>query len=764
MALNVTFDGFIYDEDGALCSGTCNYQAYFRKVNGGSSTSKWNTVRTTEDGASAGYYSLNLGDGDFLTQNGNASSGDDVIIVFWSPETANRMDDCGPLTQWAAIKIDLGVGPGMSSSDVYTNAIEINRNWCPNLVWSMTTTADVYDTVTATNSSNDTHQWNYNSATMWQRDVLYTTIQDVNHIINTDYDWDDGNQDIDLTGVSNGSHFWTTSGDYTVEIVIEDECGCTVTGTKPIRIYWRSPTCGILCNEATGQNIDDPDTSVTFEFDGTDLDDAITSIDWHIHDSGAYGNTDTIITGAAPTDLITHTNGTGTDWYGNAGTAGAFTNPGNHLIEITIHWNDGFNSQELACSETFVQGYFSGPTVSFDQDPVEATVNSTVTFTNTSTDSESRVGTGLPDGTKYSWEYKSNGISVSDVDDVAYSYEFNIVPTTAVSGTVELCAEWSDGWNTHTTCTEEFIRFTALVTVTEEDCYYNLQVDGTSSDGSIDGYSWEVYASQTTTSGGPWSLLWTSPTGIAQQEKDIFFTAQGFYKAIGYVHGTGTTTYDDEIFYVSDPCVSGTDVECFEIIWNGTGIDDDGGDWIHTGDGEEKAEAKYAGTNGLHVYELNSDVCFESPTMIDIKNYNMLSMWIKPISWRPDKEINLELSPAGSAVLNLSTYLRPERVGEWQQVVVPLEHFHLTGWNDPVAPTYVNKLCFYCNCDIEYYLDDVMFSIGAAVYVGGGVCPPGMVAAPTYDATAPKISASPAQKHTRAFPPPNLDARRKYVP
>jgi len=64
MALNLNFSGFVYLNDGTtLSNSNVKYQAYFYKVNSGSSPPMWNGVRTVEN---TGYYSCNLGDNDWL--------------------------------------------------------------------------------------------------------------------------------------------------------------------------------------------------------------------------------------------------------------------------------------------------------------------------------------------------------------------------------------------------------------------------------------------------------------------------------------------------------------------------------------------------------------------------------------------------------------------------------------------------------------------------------------------------------------------------
>ena len=238
MALNITFDGYTHFDDDSYGNLNIKYQAYFHHVNGGSSASKWNDVRTVSN---LGYYSCNLGDLAWLGQEGNVASGDVVVMVFWSPTTSDRMDSCASLIEWSCFRILL------DGSDVYTTQVQIKPNICPNLIWSLQIDGLVNENISTTNGSGDTHQWNFtgiNKPTthiMYQINDWYTNLMTANAVDNTDYDWDDGNQDNNLSGASNSSHSWTSAGDYTVEIVIEDDCGCTVTGTDSIRIKNNPP-------------------------------------------------------------------------------------------------------------------------------------------------------------------------------------------------------------------------------------------------------------------------------------------------------------------------------------------------------------------------------------------------------------------------------------------------------------------------------------------------------------------------------------------
>ena len=545
MALNITFDGFVYNEDGSLSSADVAYQAYFYKANSGSSNSKWNNTRIIE---ATGYYNINLGDGDWLSQDGSAAAGDVVVIVFWSPTSADRMDSCSSLTKWSCFRIVL------DGSSTYTTQVQVKSNYCPNLSWTLPTTGLVDHNITAVNNSSDQHQWDFMGTTMHHRNTWYTTLMTVNAVNNSDYDWGDGHSDDNLSGTTNGTHSWNASGDYDVQIVIEDECGCTVTGTDSIRIYNNPPVPDITMTPPNP----DPNEPVSFKYTGTDVDNTITSIAWVIADSGAYGNTNTISVSARDDD-VPHTEGKGTDWCGEAANSGAFTNPGDHKVSIQISWWDGFNTQLMTYDEHFNQGVFSGPSISFTQVPAQATLASGVKFVNTSTNT-SRVGLGLPNCTEYDWTWTDGSIS-DGATDKPYSFEFERVPT-SVDCKVKLCASWSDGWETRYTCHEEAVVFETTVTISEEDCYYKLNLIGTSDDGSISGYSWTV--SSGTTELGPWVEVWNTPTNMDQNPKTICFTSVGWYKIDGYIYGGGTTT-DDEIIYITEVCpatVSGTVPVC----------------------------------------------------------------------------------------------------------------------------------------------------------------------------------------------------------
>jgi len=690
MALNITIDGFCSLDDGTLSNSNVKYQAYFRKVNSGSSSSKWNNIRTVE---ATGYYNINLGDGDWLTQDGNVANGDQVIVVFW--RGGDRMGtDCSVIAEWGAFEITL------DGSSTYTHPTQVKKNIAPNLIWSFPDNGYAGTTYWSTNNSNDVHYWNWSGTTMghyylWHGVPIYY----VDYVRFTSYDWDDGHQDNNLAGAATASHSWTAAGVYDIEIVIEDHCGATVTGTEQIRIEYPAPVPNIECLQASGNIIADPDTVVTFRYTGTDPNNRITSIDWVIND-----DTNTVSNGHGVSDIVSHTEGTGTSWYGHSATSGAFTDPGTHTVSIVVHWNDGFNDHTINYSEDFIQDRFSGPTVDFEQVPNPVAVTSGVVFNNLSTDPDNRVGTGFTpvDGAKYYWTWNDEG-NIDTVDNVNHSYSYSNTPVSD-DVSVKLCARWNDGWDDHVTCEEKKLAIKTTVVVVPEDCYYELTIFGTSSDGSVTGYHWEISRSTTSGIAGPYELIWESPTGLDQKEKTVAFTEMNYFEIKGFVHGNGDTS-DYEIVYVDTVCGE----ECTLIIWNGTGPDDKGGDWVHFGYGTEAAYAKYEGTNGLDAtgFSNNRKITFSNLIEENVDDYDLLSMYINLKEWQANKDIEIYFEDGRK--LSLSTYFDNFNLNKWQRVLIPLEDFGLS------APINLRRLILKSKGNHGFYLDNVEFVVGATL-------------------------------------------------
>jgi len=730
MALNITFDGFCSLNDGTMSNVNVQYHAYFYKVNAGSSPSQWNNEGTVEN---TGYWNINLGDGDWLGQGGSSATGDKVIIVFWRGGT--RMGtSCSVLDEWGAFEITL------DGSDTYTNPTQVKENILPNLDWSFpVATGTVGVPYTTTNDSHDLNYWNWSGTTMghysvWNSEPIYF----VNYVRLTHYDWDDTFQDNDLPLASTGTHAWTASGDYTVQIVIEDHCGGTVTGTHNVRMLYPPPAPSIDCNQDVANHVQTPDTVVTFDYDGTNPYIRISNIDWTIQD-----DTNTITSGIV-NDIIHHTEGTGTSWYGHAASPGAFTDPGPHNVAIVVYWNDGFDDHIINYDEDFIQDYFIGPTVDFDQVPTPVPIPDGVVFNNLTTVS-GRVGTGFTpiDGAEYYWTWNDEG-NIHTADDVDHAYIYSNTPVSD-DVTIQLCANWNDGWNDQASCELKDLIIETTVVAIAEDCYYELTVFGTSDDGTTSGYNWEISRSTSSGSSGPWELIWTSPTGLDQKEKTVCFTEANYFKAEAYVFGGGATTSDYEVIAIDAPCPSGID-ECVLVIWNGTGIFDSGGDWAHTSHGVEAAYADAGnGTNGLDATSFinNKKIHFQSTYDINVDDYDLLSMNINLKEWGTEVTLIFE----DGNLVSLSSYFDETQLNTWQRVLIPLEDFGLT------APIDVRRLTYTSVGSNGFYLDDIEFVVGATLRDVIDVGKPEMEADLT-NTPSMKASRTDFRPKMSAYPPP----------
>lgn len=713
MALNITFDGYAYDKSENIGGVSTYYQAYFYSNGTASSDSKWNAVKSCE---LTGYYNVNLGDGDWLGQEGTALNGAKVVIVFWKGSNV-RTADCSILTEWGAFEITL------DGSSTYSNNTQTRDNIIPDLHWSTNIPAHPYvDTIyTVYNTSEDEHSWDFNGVTMNHWYVRYLqTINGPNFIDYSNYYWGDGQTSLNQGSTSNGIHSYDSSGTYEIVIEVVDDCGAVVSGSDSFNVYWHEPVPNIIMVPANPA----PNEEVSFEYTGTDVDNRIISIDWTIEDSGSYGNTDTTVN-AGRDDTVEHTEGEGTDWYGQAKTAGAFTNPGSHTVSIVINWNDGFNDQTINYSENFTQARFSGPDLNFTQEPVLATVGSGVTFTNTSTN-VGRVGLGIPDHEEYFWNWDDDGTTDS-TQDVNYAYQYTKVPNTAEC-LVELCADWSDGWDTMYTCLEKAVTFRTTVSITPEDCYYQIKVTGTSDDGTISGYSWTVSSGVSNT--GPWSEVWSSPTSLTQQEKTLCFSSTGWYKIQGYVYGDGATTTDFQTMFIDETCPDSGSVY---NIWNGTGALDIGSDWIHIGKGIEAPSAVYQGSNGMLITGAvaGDKITFQRHGSVEmnINDYDFLSMWVNLKSWERRRDVTVKLystlDPTNGRTLDLSNYLVLNQLNDWQRVMIPLKRFKVSPDKTQVGwPTHVNQLELYIEGNNNFWLDDVALVMGELITLP--VCSPDM--------------------------------------
>ena len=577
MALNINFSGNVYRHDGTIGNNDIYYRVYFRKVNASSSNSQWDTYKSVEGQTrkceSTGFFSFNLGDAGILTQDGVVNDNDEVIVTFFIDENDSSNDDkdsCS-LTEIGSYKWIL-TGASVYTKDMQLISTDenINPDVKPSLSeWRLNNTGP--------GGSSDGRVYtlyNYSSAncapvskteyTTTKGGTMYHWWKEGSEIINDgfritkrEYDFDDGLGFQTLSDI--GQYQWTTAGVRHNKLRLTTCFGNTnesVIGSTDIvlRVFWRQPVPDISCLQAVSGHIQIPDTVVTFQYNGTDPDDKISTIDWFIED-GSY---DTNSTGHSKGDTISHTNGPGTSWFGHSASSGAFGNPGIHNISIIIHWDngiDGTNTPTISFDKDFIQDVFSGPSLDFFQDPVLANIDQPLDATNTSTNI-SRVGTG-GSGEEYDWEFDDDG-HVSSVLNKPYSYVYTIIPTT-INSKITLYAHWNNGFEDKLSSVTKNVIFSTRVDIIEgyyEDasCVYAFFISGSSTGGgNPTGYRWEVYYDPD----GINELIWTSPTNLDQQYKRFYFPKIGKYRIVGFVSGAGSETTAHKDIDITKVCTGG---------------------------------------------------------------------------------------------------------------------------------------------------------------------------------------------------------------
>lgn len=120
-----------------------------------------------------------------------------------------------------------------------------------------------------------------------------------------------------------------------------------------------------------------------------------------------------------------------------------------------------------------------------------------------------------------------------------------------------------------------------------------------------------------------------------------------------------------------------------EVVWNGTGGGDAGGDWTASGSGSETAGAMRAGTNGWDtgVRGNGDDTLFTTSPAFDIQaSYDSLSFWMNPQLKEGNTSLRLRLREAGGAkgnVVIVDDYVTDFDIGVWQKVTIPIADFGL---------------------------------------------------------------------------------------
>jgi len=239
MALNINYQGNVVNNNGEIID--CKYQAYSSNID------KWSDIRTTEQGQ----YNVNYGDGDLNTQSGSVSSGDALVIVFWTGGSTRNDEE---LLFSATVFIYDG-------NDNTVQDVQLLPPHNPGCDFLLPSIALVEETVSATSRASTTYQWTYSGKTFYQRRNWYgQTIFGFLDIQSDNYDFGNGDTDGNSTQYS-------SSGDFNVVHTVVSTYGLSSECQKPIRIKYHSPVGGLsFSNNSPIIEVIDENTDINYSY------------------------------------------------------------------------------------------------------------------------------------------------------------------------------------------------------------------------------------------------------------------------------------------------------------------------------------------------------------------------------------------------------------------------------------------------------------------------------------------------------------------
>ncbi len=317
--LNISFTGDLFRSNNTPISSTeIRYRGFFYQVNGSSSSSTWNNIKLSE----TGQYNINLGDGDWLTQDGIASPGDKVLLLFWIPNSSYQ-DDVN-LTEWCFIEHTL------TSDSVYVQNVRLEVHHHPTCSFIQTGDYVNEPIIISDNGCHDRYQYEYDGMihfhdyTRYNEDLFKMNLLPLDTL---DIDWGDGNHTTNESLIyTPWNHIYTSPGDYTITCIIQNtthrlECQ----EEFDIHVVYHV-TNGLIWDEPVylGSGKD------YYPNVGGDTN-QISGVDYYIDGVPTYLGLDF-------DESFNH----------------IFSTPGNHLIRQCIKYNDGFVEQ-VQCEDFTVQ-------------------------------------------------------------------------------------------------------------------------------------------------------------------------------------------------------------------------------------------------------------------------------------------------------------------------------------------------------------------------------------------------------------------------
>ena len=287
------------------------------------------------------YYSRDLGDGDWLTQDGHTGQTDDIVLVFETMEaepkdrkfavyefTMDGSDTYDVDVQLKACMDPLVAGLWELSSPTDGNATFVNADDGD----KETYVGRINEAINAVQNVTDNKSWVYGGMTLWHKAEVHGTdvFGDRLGVASVEYDWteDDG-------FVTDASHTFTVisqvDGDKAqeVEIKVVNEKGLEVRDVVKLQVRYNSAVADL------GFSPVEPSVADTFTVTGAcgDVDSRVTAISWK-YDGTEVANNTTL-------DY---------EWVQDLGSE--YVDAG-HTLNADVTWNAGFNNHTIVHQEHF---------------------------------------------------------------------------------------------------------------------------------------------------------------------------------------------------------------------------------------------------------------------------------------------------------------------------------------------------------------------------------------------------------------------------
>ena len=357
---DLTFTGTVYNETGIKVDANVDGYTYPQSVWKGS-------TKATE----LQEYTINLGDGDWLTNDGNISAGEVVVI---------RVRGVDGIAAYAHTITEEDLSSRLVVQDVQLKPIQP-----PTCMLSVAATGTVNNEVSTSLSTSDQYQWEYGGRTHHQRTTWYgTTVFNEIGIASEVYDFGEGYQSLN-------TYTFTSIGDYTVKAKSTNLNGQESVCQQTIRIKYNEPTGCVQTDPATPLlNADVTLTACIKDDDGR-----ITSIDHSFDTVLEDTNVDLNYSYVKNLDVFK-----------------------SYEVRQDMHWNDGFEDKTKVFTRTLTMEN-QPPTVEYtwsNTGAVYSFVQSTEDVDGTVDNLKWLVDFEGPMGSGFTRVYDSGWVGVTDID------------------------------------------------------------------------------------------------------------------------------------------------------------------------------------------------------------------------------------------------------------------------------------------------------------------------------------------------------------